>query len=302
MSTVDLRPAEWPVLIVGAGRMGLAIGHIFSRAGFEVSFYEASHQARATIPERLRQLRALDRSAPASQAADVRIVEQLTDGAGTARLVIECALEKLELKQEIFATLDASTDASCILATNTSVIPVTAIAERVVRKERVVGTHFWNPPQLVKLVEVVQADGTSDATIATTMALMQRVGQLPVHVRKDVVGFIGNRMQHALKREAIALVQNGVCDAETVDFVIRNSFGPRLGIMGTLEQSDLVGLNLTLAIHEVILRDLDCSREPQKLLVDLVTAGKTGAVAGEGFRTYSAEQRDELLTRYERTL
>lgn len=297
MSMVDLRPADWPVMIVGAGRMGLAIGHIFSRAGFDVHFYEANDQVRDTISDRLARLRALDTPSPASSPTDIRISETLADGASKARLIIECAPEKLELKQEIFEVLNEASDPSCILATNTSVIPVTAIGERVTRKDRVVGTHFWNPPHLVKLVEVVQAEGTSARTIETTMILMREVGQLPVHVRKDVVGFIGNRMQHALKREAIALVQKGVCDAETVDFVIRNSFGPRMALMGTLEQSDLIGLNLTLAIHEVILRDLDCSREPQKLLVDLVAAGKTGAAAGEGFRSYSKDQAKELSAR-----
>jgi 3-hydroxybutyryl-CoA dehydrogenase len=105
-----------------------------------------------------------------------------------------------------------------------------------------------------------------------------------------------------LKREAIALLQSGVADAQTIDFVIRNSFGARLGVMGTLEQSDLVGLNLTLDIHRVVLADLDCSKEPQKLLVDLVAAGKTGAAAGEGFRKYTPQERDELAGRLDKAL
>src|SRR5471030_2635327 len=131
---------------------------------------------------------------------------------------------------------------------------------------------------------------------------MAAIGQQPVHVRKDIPGFIGNRLQHALKREAIALVQAGVCDAETIDLVVKSSFGARLGIMGPLEQSDLVGLELTLAIHEVILPDLDVSRSPQRLLVDLVAAGDTGATAGRGFRAWDADARAELQQRLDREL
>jgi 3-hydroxybutyryl-CoA dehydrogenase len=119
---------------------------------------------------------------------------------------------------------------------------------------------------------------------------------------KDVPGFIGNRLQHALKREAIALVQDGVCDAETVDLVVKKSFGARLGIMGPLEQSDLVGLDLTLDIHSVVLSVLDRSVEPQRLLVEKVAAGKLGARVGEGFRKWTPEQRAELESRLDRAL
>lgn len=301
MSTAALQPADWPIAIVGAGRMGLAIGQIFASAGHPVTLIETQATTRAAIRDSLRAL-TIRRGQAQELVADVAIASSIPEGAADARLVIEAAPEKLELKQDIFRSLDATCRADAILATNTSVIPVTAIGAPVRDGGRVMGTHFWNPPYTVRLVEVVQTERTSLETIDTTMSLLRNVGQLPVHVRKDIPGFIGNRMQHALKREAIALVQNGVCDAETVDFVIRNSFGARLGIMGTLEQSDLVGLGLTLDIHRVILPDLDCSREPQKLLVDKVAAGKTGAAAGEGFRTYTPEQRDELATRLDRAL
>ena len=106
-----------------------------------------------------------------------------------------------------------------------------------------VGTHFWNPPHLVPLVEVIQTEKTSDAVVKRTMELPGGAGLKPVHARKDIPGFIGNRLQHALKREAIALVENGVCDAETVDEVVKNGFGTRLAVLGPLEQSDLVGLD-----------------------------------------------------------
>jgi len=300
MSMADSARAE-PVGVIGGGRMGAAIAQIFGGAGHDVVVVEPNETIRAGLPARVAEI---CRARGMAEDAVARVSARVTidDALAACAMVIEAAPEKLELKQEIFERLDEVCGAQTILATNTSVIPVADIGARARRRERVVGTHFWNPPYAVRLVEVVQAAATSAEVAARTMALMKSVGQMPVHVRRDVPGFIGNRLQHALKREAIALVENGVCDAETVDFVIRNSFGARLGIMGTLEQSDLVGLDLTLDIHKVILRDLDRSTEPQKLLVDLVATGRTGASVGRGFRKWSDAERDELRGRLDKAL
>lgn len=290
-----------PVGVIGGGRMGAAIAAIFAGEGYDVLLVEPTDAVREALPDRLREIfRA--RGMAEDGAARVRTFTEMTDALAACSLVTEAAPEKLELKQAIFARLDALCAPETILATNTSVIPVTAIGASARHRERIVGTHYWNPPYAVRLVEVVQTQFTAAACIDTTMATMRAIGQLPVHVKRDVPGFIGNRLQHALKREAIALVDSGVADAQTIDFVVRNSFGARLGIMGPLEQSDLVGLNLTLDIQNVILADLDTSREPQKLLVDLVAAGKTGASAGEGFRTWSVDERDELRGRLDKAL
>ena len=295
----DITPAR-PAAIIGGGRMGLAIAQILAGAGFTVDLVEPSADIRAAAPARLADITA-KRGQPDDVPSRVRLHEAITDALAPAALVIEAAPERLEMKQAIFAALDAVC-ADAVLATNTSVIPVAEIGARTTNPGRVVGTHFWNPPYAVRLVEVVQAEATTDETIARTMAVMRLIGQLPVHVRKDVPGFIGNRLQHALKREAIALVQNGICDAETVDFVVRNSFGARLGIMGPLEQSDLVGLGLTLDIHKVVLHELDVTREPQRLLVDLVQSGQTGASVGQGFRSWTKEQAQELRERLDKAL
>ena len=129
-----------------------------------------------------------------------------------------------------------------------------------------VGTHFWNPPHLVPLVEVIQNDATSDDTVRKTIDLLRAAGREPVHVRKDIPGFVGNRLQHALKREAIALVAAGVCDADTIDTVVKSGFGARMAVLGPMEQSDLVGLDLTLDIQNVLVADLDNSTEPTQFL------------------------------------
>lgn len=287
--------------VIGGGRMGAAIAAIFAGAGRDVLLVEPSAAIRAALPQKLRDIQRA-RGVDEASTHRVRVFADMPSELGACAIVTEAAPEKLELKQELFERLDAICPRDTILATNTSVIPVTAIGARAKHRARVLGTHYWNPPYAVRLVEVVQTEFTAPAHVETVMELMRAVGQLPVHVKRDVPGFIGNRLQHALKREAIALLENGVADAATIDFVIRNSFGARLGIMGTLEQSDLVGLNLTLDIHKVILADLDCSKAPQQLLVDLVAAGKTGASAGEGFRKYSPEERAELAGRLDKAL
>ena len=140
------------------------------------------------------------------------------------------------------------------------------------------------------LVEVVQANETSLVTVERTIALLRAAGKSPVHVRRDIPGFIGNRLQHALKREAIALVAAGVCDAETIDQVVKEGFGARLAVLGPLEQSDLVGLNLTLDIHKTLIADLDRTPGPHPYLVEKVAKGELGMAKGRGFRDWTPEQ------------
>jgi 3-hydroxybutyryl-CoA dehydrogenase len=157
-----------------------------------------------------------------------------------------------------------------------------------------VGTHFWNPPHLVPLVEVIQNEKTGDDVVPQTMELLRRVGKTPVHVRRDIPGFVGNRLQHAMKREAIALVAAGVCDAETIDTVVREGFGARTAVLGLMEQSDLVGLDLALDIAEVLYAHLDRTAGPHPFLRDKVRAGKLGMKTGESLRTWTPEQAEAV--------
>jgi 3-hydroxybutyryl-CoA dehydrogenase len=214
--------------------------------------------------------------------------------------VIEAAPERLEMKRRIFAVLADAAPAGAVLASNTSAIPIQEITAGLPAPHRVIGTHFWNPPYLVPLVEVVQAAASDPAAVRRTIGLLDRIGMKPVHVAADVPGFVGNRLQHALKREAIALVAAGICTAETVDTVTRYGFGARLGIVGPLEQSDLSGLELTLAVHETLMPALDNTPVPHPLLVEKVRNGETGAAAGSGFRRWrpgEAQARRDEITR-----
>jgi 3-hydroxybutyryl-CoA dehydrogenase len=181
-------------------------------------------------------------------------------------------------------------------------LPSTEIGRHLAHRERMIGTHFWNPPHLVPLVEVIQNEKTSGDVVERTMQLLRRAGKVPVHVRRDIPGFVGNRLQHAMKREAIALVAAGVCDAETIDTVVREGFGARTAVLGPMEQADLVGLDLQLDVAEVLYGDLDRTAGPHPFLRDKVKAGKLGMKAGEGFRKWTAKEADAVRSRLSRFL
>jgi 3-hydroxybutyryl-CoA dehydrogenase len=276
--------------------MGHGIAYLLAAAGHAVRVYDPSPDWRTSLPERLESARALLDGDPALLGR-ISAHDQLVDAMSDVSFVFEAAPEKLALKQQIFADLEAVTHRSAILASNSSAIPTTAIGAHLRYRDRVVGTHFWNPPHLVPLVEVIQNDATSDDTVRKTIDLLRDAGREPVHVRKDIPGFVGNRLQHALKREAIALVAAGACDAETIDTVVKSGFGARMAVLGPLEQSDLVGLDLTLDIQNVLIADLDNSTEPTQFLKNKVASGKLGMRTGEGFRRWTKESADAVRER-----
>jgi 3-hydroxybutyryl-CoA dehydrogenase len=277
------------VAIVGAGLMGRRIAGVMARAGVAVRLTDAR-------PEILGQALA---DAQAMCPGNESLLLVLDDVAGTVEgvdLVIEAVVEDIDVKSALFARLrDANPDA--ILATNSSVIPVSAIAAELDDTSRTVGMHWWNPPDLIPIVEVIRGEGTSDETMDRSMELLARVGKLPVRVERDVPGFVGNRLQHALWREAIDLVATGVCDAETVDLVVRNTIGLRLAEMGPIENADYVGLDLTLAIHAGVLPSINRDPHPSPLLEQLVSEGRLGAKSGQGFLSWPEGSREAAAAR-----
>jgi 3-hydroxybutyryl-CoA dehydrogenase len=281
------------IAIIGAGLMGHGLALVFAAGGHEVAITDPDPAVRETVPERIAAtLQAIDRD-PAA-AARVSVHATLAEAAHHADIVIEAAPEKLELKRRIFAELEAAALPGALLCSNTSVIPIGSIAAGLATKSRVLGTHWWNPPYLVPLVEVIEAEGTDPRHVARMIGLLAGLGKVAVHVRKDVPGFVGNRLQHALWREAIALVANGVCDAETVDLVVKNSFGRRLAVLGPLENADLVGTELVRDIHATVLADLDCSKGPNPYLDALVRDGRLGFKSNRGFRSWTEEEKSRL--------
>jgi 3-hydroxybutyryl-CoA dehydrogenase len=284
------------IAVIGAGLMGAGIALVFAAAGHPVALYDALEGARATALPRIRDnLKAVGLDPIAADA--ISLHAQLAKAVADADFVIEAAPEDLALKQALFVEIEDAARPTAILASNTSVIPITAIMARLRNKSRALGTHWWNPPYLVPLVEVIRTVDTSDATIDATLKLLVSVGKTAVEVKKDVPGFIGNRLQHALWREAVALVADGVCDAKTVDDVVKASFGARLAVLGPLENADLVGTDLTRSIHNYVLPALDRSTAASPYLDRLVETGRLGFKSGEGFRSWSPEQQATLRER-----
>jgi len=282
--------------IIGGGLMGHGIAYLFAAAGHPVGVFEPSEELRASLPKRLHAITELfgDDAAPLTH---IEAFDRLAPAVKDSAFVFEAAPEKLPLKQQLFAELEAAVAPTTILASNSSAIPTTEIGRYLRHRERVVGTHFWNPPHLVRLVEVIQNEKTSDAVVRATIELLCNAGKVAVHVRRDIPGFVGNRLQHAMKREAIAMVAAGVCDAETIDTVVKEGFGARTAVLGPMEQSDLVGLNLTLDIAEVLIADLDRTAEPHPFLRDKVKAGKLGMKTGEGLRKWGPGEADKVRER-----
>jgi 3-hydroxybutyryl-CoA dehydrogenase len=289
------------IAIVGAGLMGHGIAQVFALAGHDVTLTDADAPTLASSRDRiLVNLRDLGDDVTAVER--VRICAGLAETVAEADFVVEAVREDLGIKQQLFADIERSARPDAILASNTSVIPITAIMGRLDHRARAIGTHWWNPPYLVPLVEVIGTEWTAPAAIDFTLKLHADIGKTPVHVKKDVPGFVGNRLQHALWREAISLVENDICDAETVDTVIKAAFGRRLAVLGPLENADLVGTDLTLAIHRTVLPAIDSRSGPSPYLEKLVAQGKLGMKSGEGFRTWTPEQQAELRARVLRHL
>jgi 3-hydroxybutyryl-CoA dehydrogenase len=292
---------ELKIGVIGGGLMGHGIAYLLAAAGHEVGVFEPQAETRASMPRRLQAIVDLLGDDPALLKR-ISAHEKLAPAVQGASFVFEAAPEKLPLKQRIFAELESAVAPETILASNSSAIPSTEIGRDLTHRERVVGTHFWNPPHLVPLVEVIQNEKTSDAVVRATMELLRDAGKVPVHVRRDVPGFVGNRLQHAMKREAFALVSAGVCDAETIDTVVKEGFGARTAVLGPMEQSDLVGLDLALDIADVLYEHLDRTASAPSILRDKIKAGKLGMKSGEGLRKWTPESADAVRQRLSRFL
>ena len=265
--------------VIGAGLMGGGLAHVFSRAGWAVQVYDPVPAALEQLPARVAGFNPEGRPV----AGSVHGTGALAEAVAGADFVIEAAPEKPPLKQSIFADLCRVCAPETVIATNSSVIPVGVVTEKLGDADaaRCIGTHFWNPPDLVPLVEVIQGPRSDVAAIGRAMGYLRDAGKHPVHVRRDVVP--GNRLQHALWREAMALVDEGVCSPEDVDALVKNSFALRLAALGPLENADLVGLELTADIHRVVLPTLSRATTPARCLTDRIAAGHKGVASGEGF-------------------
>lgn len=293
------------IAVIGGGLMGHGIALTFARAGQYVAVTDPVPEMLASVPKRVSDSLALLGATEVEIAKALKRIElcdTVKAAVSDADFVFEAAPEKLPLKQSIFAEVEAHAPAHAVLASNTSVIQITKIMEGLGTRHRALGTHWWNPPHMIPLVEVVKTEWT-DATLAQSMFdLLADAGKTPVMVEKDVPGFIGNRLQHAMWREAISLVENGICTAEAVDDVVKASFGRRLAVLGPLENADLVGIELTQDIHNQVLHDLDARGAPSPYLQQLLDDGRTGMAAGAGLRTWKEGDLEATKARIARHL
>jgi 3-hydroxybutyryl-CoA dehydrogenase len=285
------------IAVIGAGMMGAGIAQVFAARGHEVALQDVFEEALARAPETIRsnltflaEHGVYDAERIDAAVARVTTTPDLAAAARGAGFVVECVFEDLQLKQQVFAELDELCPPETILATNTSVMSIGEVGSRARHMERVIGTHFWNPPYLVPLVEVVRTADTAPQVIEKTIALLRAVGKHPIDVKKDVPGFVANRLQHALWREAFAIIDRGIADAATVDESIRYGFGLRLPVLGPIETAEMSGLDLVLSIHDYIFPFLDASTEPSIVLRQKVEKGELGFKSGRGFRDWSPEE------------
>ena len=293
-------------LVCGGGMMGSAIAQIL--AGLDDAKVTVYDVFPVNVEAKVRNnMKLLVEKGIVTEADVDNIVSKISftqdmndEGVKNAQLVVECVLEEMEMKQNLFAQLEEYVADDCIFCTNTSVMSPTEISAKCKHRERLCGTHFWNPGFLIPLVEVVRTEATTDEVVETVMDMLTRAGKKPVLCKKDVPGFIANRMQHALWREAISIVERGIADAKTVDDACKYSFGLRLPYLPPLVNSDMVGTQLTYNIHDYVLKDLEDSHEPSPLLKEMIDEGKMGFRAETkdgkktGFMSYTEDEIAEI--------
>lgn len=279
--------------VIGAGQIGHGIAQVFAVSGARVRVFDLDAEALRSLRPRVESsLEAL--GLPTDAVENVEPVSSVAAAAGGAEMVIEAVPEDLDLKRSVFAELAEVADSGAVLASATASLSIGEIAAGCAVADRILGTHWWNPPALVPLVEVTEHGGVDPWVVQRAIALLGAAGKTAVHVRRDVPGFVGNRLQHAMWREALALLDAGVCDPETLDTVVRSGFGARLEAIGPIENADLVGLDLTAAIHTYLLPHLDASTEPAAGLRERVARGELGAKTGRGYLDWPETSETKL--------
>lgn len=297
------------IAVLGAGTMGHGIAQVLALAGHEVRLFdpqpEAHDKARQGVAQSLALMVEMGLNTKEQAASCLEHISHHEDLAGAcqgAGFIMESVPEDMELKRRLYATLEELVPPETIICTNTSALSINELARDLKHPGRFVGTHFWNPAQVMPCVEIIKGERTSPEIFEQVVDIMREAGKEPVKVQKDLPGFLGNRMQHALQREAMSLVEQGVASAEDVDRVVHHSFGLRLALMGPIERSDLGGLDTTLKVQNYLLPFLDDRTTASPILEKQVAAGRLGAKTGAGFFEWPPEktaravaQRDHAL-------
>ena len=285
--------------------MGRGIGLAFAIGGHDVVMVDLDLGLLTKSLEQINSILELMQDAGLTSESSDRITSRISlepnseKAVSNSDFVVEAIFENLDLKRETFRKLDAASKTDTILASNTSSLPITSIASETLHPERVVGTHFWNPPHLMPAVEVVYGEKTIDATVSETVSILRAIGKKPAVVRKDVPGQIGIRILYSMIREATHLVEAGVASPEDVDTIVKEALGTRLEVLGPLELADLSGVDLVSNVAKGLYKTLDDSVEPQKIIKDMVANGQLGIKSGKGFYDWKtgSKNADQVLKR-----
>lgn len=278
------------IAVIGAGTMGQGIAQIFAVCGNEVIIYDPDpvvlEEAIPLIRSNLifllnNKIIREEEIEPAIEC--IRLGSNLKEAVTGARFVIEAVSDELKVKQSLFEEIASNTSPITVLATSSLGYSVSEIATGIQTRECLVGTCFWPPVYLTPLVEVVSGPDTSPDVIDYTCNLLKTVGKYPVIVKRDVPGLVGNRLKHALWQEAMALVEEGVADPETVDMVVKKGFGPLLSILGPLENAEMDGLEITDRIHTYISKFSETASPPSSGLQQKLNSGELGFKSNQGF-------------------
>ena len=284
--------------VVGAGTMGTGAAEVFAEFGYTVILYNRSKTGMQRALERL-QSKGTVTPAPIETVADttsakIYTTHDLTALAGVD-LISESIAENLEVKQDIFRKIDEICDAKTLFTTNTSGLSISQIATVVSHPERFAGVHFFNPPEIVPAVEVIKGAETSDATCEVLIDLLKQMQKQPILVQKDVPGFVASRIQFAVVREALHLVEEGIASPADIDAVMKHGLGLRWALLGPLEIADLGGLDIFNTVGSYVAKSLSNATDSPKVLQDLVAAGKLGAKTGSGFYDYPQGKASALI-------
>jgi 3-hydroxybutyryl-CoA dehydrogenase len=279
------------ITVLGTGTMGRGIAYLSAVAGFETVLFDvdegALEAARSAIESTLR--KGVEKGKVTEDAARealgrVQLVPDLEPAVSGADLIVEAVPESFELKTELFGQADVFCGPDTILASNTSSISISKLAAHVERRDRFIGMHFFNPPHVMKLIEIVVGERTSDATVELVRSIAERMGKTPIIVR-DSPGFATSRLGVAIGLEAIRMLEEGVASAEDIDRAMELGYNHP---MGPLRLTDLVGLDVRLGIAEYLASTLGPRFEPPQLLRDMVAQGKLGKKTGQGFYRWEA--------------
>lgn len=297
------------IAIVGAGLIGQATAVEFALGGYRVNLNSRSEESLerglAGIEDILGRLVALGLRTT-EQTGDVmqriHTSVNLKEAASEADVVFEAVYEDLELKQRIFAELDEYCPERTLMVSGTSTLTLTDITSTSNRKDKAMLANYSNPPYLVPLVEVLRNEDTSDDTVATLCDLLTGIGKKPVVIQQEVPGFVANRLQVALLREALSLVERGIVTAQDVDMILKSSIGRRWAVAGIFEVFELSGQDLTLSASSYLMPHLDNSSVPSKVLKEKVERGELGVKTGKGFYDWTPETAEALRQRIARAL